>query len=50
MQWRDFTGGPVVKNLPSSARDTGSTLDQRNKIPRTMRQLRLLAAIKIKIK
>ena len=24
-QWEDFPGGPVVKNLPANAGDTGST-------------------------
>ena len=27
-QFRDFPGGPVVKNPPSSAGDAGSTLSQ----------------------
>ena len=27
-KWGDFSGGAVVKNLPASAGDTGSILDQ----------------------
>ena len=30
---RDCPGGPVAKNMPSSAGDTGSTPGQRTKIP-----------------
>ena len=32
----DFPGGPVVKNLPSSAGDTGSIPGQGTKIPHAM--------------
>jgi len=34
-----FPGGPVVKNLPSSAGDMGSNSDWRTKIPHAARQL-----------
>ena len=30
---RDFPGGPVVRNPPCNARDTGSIPDQKTKIP-----------------
>ena len=30
----DFSGGPLVKNLPSNARDVGLILGQGTKIPR----------------
>ena len=36
---RDCPGGPVAKNMPSSAGDTGSTPGQRTKIPHVMGQL-----------
>ena len=36
---RDFPGGPVVKNLPSSAGDAGLIPGQGTKIPRAARQL-----------
>ena len=35
----DLPGGPVAKNLPCSAGDTGSTTDQGTKIPHTAEQL-----------
>ena len=31
--WRDFLGGPVVKNPSWNAEDVGSTPGQRTKIP-----------------
>ena len=40
----DFPGGPVVKNLPSNAGDTGSIPGQGTKIPHAMRQLESLHA------
>jgi len=40
----DFSGGPVVKNLPSDARDTGSIPGQRTKIPHALGQLSPCAA------
>ena len=36
---RDFTGGPVVKNLPCNAGDMGSIPDQGTKIPHAAEQL-----------
>ena len=36
---RDFPGGPVVKNPPYKAGDTGSIPGQGNKIPHAMGQL-----------
>ena len=36
---RDFPGGPVVKNPPSNAGDTGSIPGQRTKIPHASGQL-----------
>ena len=36
---RDFPGGPMVKNPPCNARDVGSILGQRIKIPHSMKQL-----------
>ena len=33
MEFRDFPGGPVVKNLPSNAGDSGWILGQGTKIP-----------------
>ena len=41
---RGFPGGPVVKNLPSSAGDVGSIPGQGTKIPHTVGQLSLCAA------
>ena len=35
---RDFLGDPMVKNLPSSARDWGSIPGQGSKIPQTEEQ------------
>ena len=35
----DFPGGPVVKNMPSNAGDTGSIPGQGTKIPHAMGQL-----------
>ena len=32
---RDFPGGPVVKNLPSDAGDTGSIPGRETKVPHT---------------
>ena len=39
---RDFPGGPVVKNLPAKAGDTGLIPDQGTKIPHVAGQLSLL--------
>ena len=36
---RDFTGGPVVKNLPSNAGDEGSVPGWGTKIPHAVGQL-----------
>ena len=36
---RDFPGGPVVKNVPANAGDTGSILDVGIKIPLEVEQL-----------
>ena len=41
---RDFPGGPVVKNLPCNARDTGSIPGQGIKIPQARDQLSLCSA------
>ena len=38
-QWRDFPGGPAVKNLPSIAGDSGSSPGQGTKIPHAAGQL-----------
>ena len=38
-EWREFPGGPVVKNLPSNAGDVGSIPDQGNKILHATEQL-----------
>ena len=38
-----FLGGPVVKNLPSNAGDTGTVPGQRTKIPYAVGQLDLHA-------
>ena len=35
----DFLGGPLAKNPPSNARDTGSIPGPRTEIPHAMRQL-----------
>ena len=43
---RGFPGGPMVKNPPSNAGDTGSIPDQRNKILYVMGQLSSLATRK----
>ena len=40
---RDFPGGPVVKNPPCSAGDTGSIPGQGTKIPHATGQLSLHA-------
>lgn len=40
----DFPGGPVIKNLPSSAGDVGSITGQRTKIPHAAGQLSLSTA------
>ena len=42
--FRDFPGGPVVKNPPSNAGDVGSIPGRGTKIPHAMGQLSLLAA------
>ena len=39
MNYRDFPGGPVVKNPPSSAGDVGSIPGQGTKIPHAAGQL-----------
>ena len=39
MELRDIPGGPVVKNLPSNARDAGSIPGQGTKIPHAAGQL-----------
>ena len=39
MQMWDFPGGLVVKNLPSNARDVGSTPGQGTEIPHAAGQL-----------
>ena len=39
--FRDIPGGPVVKNQPSKAGDTGSIPSQGTKIPHTAEQLSL---------
>ena len=39
MVCRDFSGGPVVKNLPCNARDAGSILGQGTRIPHTTEKL-----------
>ena len=36
---RDFTGGPVVENLPSHARDVGSVPGWETKIPHVAKRL-----------
>ena len=41
---RDFTGGPVVKNLSAIAGDTRSVPGQGTKIPHAMGQLSMQAA------
>ena len=43
MKARDFLGGPVVKNPPSNAGDTGLIPGRGTKIPHAMGQLRLFA-------
>ena len=45
---RDFPGGPVVKNSPPDAGDTGSNPGQRTKISHTLGQLSLHAATREK--
>ena len=40
----DFLGGPVIKNQPSNAEDTGLILGQGTKIPKAAEQLSLRAA------
>ena len=37
--YRDFPGGPVVKNLPSNAGDMGPILGRGTKIPHAVGQL-----------
>ena len=41
--FRDFPSGPVVKNPPSNAEDTGSILGRGTKIPHAAGQLNLHA-------
>ena len=41
---RDFSGGPVVRNLLSSAEDMGSTPGWETKIPHALGQLSLYTA------
>ena len=41
---RDFPGGPVVKDLPCDAGNTGSIPDRKAKIPHAMEQLSLRTA------
>ena len=36
--FQDFPGGPVVKNPPANAGDTGSTPGQERKVPQPTRQ------------
>ena len=43
---RDFPGGPVSKNLPSNAGDTGLIPGQETKIPHAVGQLSLLPQLK----
>ena len=43
---RDYPGGPVVKNLPSNAGDTGWIPGQGSKIRHAPGQLNLCAAMK----
>ena len=35
----DFPGGPVVKNLPYNAGDSGLIIDWRTKVPQALKQL-----------
>ena len=44
-EW-DFPGGPVVKNLPSNAGDTGLILGRGTKIPHATGQLSPCTAMK----
>ena len=44
LQWRDFPGGPVVKNLPCYAGDTSSIPGRRTKTPHAPEKLSLCAA------
>ena len=46
LQWRDFPGGPVVKNPSSNAEDVGSLPSQRTKIPHVTGQLSPHATIR----
>ena len=39
LKYRDFPGGPVVKNLPCSAGDKGSNPSQGTKIPHAAKLL-----------
>ena len=43
-EWRELPGGPVVKNLPSSAGDVGSTPGWGTKVPHAWEHLSLCAA------
>ena len=47
-QHRDFPGGPVAKNLPSSAGDTGSIPGLGSKIPLALEQLTLCATTRVR--
>ena len=44
MNWRDFPGGPGVKNPPSNAGDAGSIPGRGTKIPHAVEQLSPRAA------
>ena len=46
IKWRDFPGGPVVKNLPSNTGDVGSIPGWGTKIPHATGQLSLHATTK----
>ena len=41
IRWRDFPGSPVVKNLPSNARDMDSIPDWATNISHALRKLNL---------
>ena len=43
VNYRDFSGGPVVKNPPSNAGDAGSIPGRGTKIPHAVGQLSLRA-------
>ena len=46
IKWRDFPGGPVVKNLPSNTGDVGSIPGWGTKIPHATGQPSLHATTK----